>query len=215
MQNQLNEVNKMNSKLELQYHHATVLLKNEIKVRKQVSDEKKSLVNSNCHHTGFAKYLSFYLLQEKQLYIVREIVSAEKDIKDETREKLAMLSNTGRYSRGNFDSPGDRLNTINEMNSTGSLLASFDLTTERTEEELELSVMRSSRPARTKRTSEGCYNLDTSKRRKSNREVWSTNEPLLFPKQRYNVFVFKIWYKEHAGSVWSRASRYHNNCDCR
>lgn len=112
-------------------------------------------------------------LQEKQLYIVREIVSAEKDIRDETREKLAMLSNTGRYSRGNFDSPGDRLNTINELNSTGSLLASFDLTTERTEEELELSVMRSSRAPRGKRTSEGMYNLDNSKRYKasSNREV--------------------------------------------
>ncbi|XP_045034832.1 rac GTPase-activating protein 1 isoform X1 [Daphnia magna] len=151
LQNQLNEVNKMNGKLELQYHHATVLLKNEIKVRKQVSDEKKSL--------------------EKQLHIVREIVSAEKDIRDETREKLAMLSNTGRYSRGNFESPGDRLNTINEMNSTGSLLASFDLTTERTEEELELSVMRSSRAPRSKRPSEGmCYNLDNSKRYKTNRE---------------------------------------------
>ncbi|XP_046462903.1 rac GTPase-activating protein 1-like [Daphnia pulex] len=152
LHNQLNEVNKMNGKLELQYHHATVLLKNEIKVRKQVSDEKKSL--------------------EKQLHVVREIVSAEKDIRDETREKLAMLSNTGRYSRGNFDSPGDRLNTINELNSTGSLLASFDLTTERTEEELELSVMRSSRAPRGKRTSEGMYNLDNSKRYKasSNRE---------------------------------------------
>ena len=62
-------------------------------------------------------------------------MSAEEDIKDETREKLKMLSNTGRYSRGNFDSPGDRLNTVNEINSTGSLLASFDLTIERTEEE--------------------------------------------------------------------------------
>lgn len=83
-----------------------------------------------------------------------------------------MLSSTGRYSRGNFESPGDRLNTINELNSTGSLLASFDLTTERTEEELELSVMRSSRPARAKRTSEGLgYNPDNSKRYKTNREV--------------------------------------------
>jgi hypothetical protein len=34
----------MNGKLELQYHHTTLLLKNEIKARKQVSDEKKSLV---------------------------------------------------------------------------------------------------------------------------------------------------------------------------
>lgn len=84
-----------------------------------------------------------------------------------------MLSNTGRYSRGNFESPGDRLNTINELNSTGSLLASFDLTTERTEEELELSVMRSSRPARAKRASEGglCFNSENSKRLKTNREV--------------------------------------------
>lgn len=112
-------------------------------------------------------------MQEKQLCIVREIVSSEKELRDETREKLAMLSNAGRYSRGNFESPGDRLNTINEMNSTGSLLASFDLTTERTEEELELSVMRSSRPARAKRTSEGGLNLDSSKRFRANREVYS------------------------------------------
>lgn len=45
LQSQINEINKTNSKLELQYHHATVLLKNEIKVRKQVTDEKKSLVS--------------------------------------------------------------------------------------------------------------------------------------------------------------------------
>lgn len=44
LQNQLNEVNRMNSKLELQYHHATVLLKNEIKVRTQVQEEKRNLV---------------------------------------------------------------------------------------------------------------------------------------------------------------------------
>lgn len=45
LQSQLNEANKINSKLELQYHHATVLLKNEIKVRTQVQDEKKTLVS--------------------------------------------------------------------------------------------------------------------------------------------------------------------------
>lgn len=126
--------------------------------------------------SGQMNHLLIFRFQEKQLCIVRDIVSSEKEIRDETREKLAMLSNTGRYSRGNFESPGDRLNTINELNSTGSLLASFDLTTERTEEELELSVMRSSRPARAKRTSEGGVNLDNSKRYKTNREVcWKTN----------------------------------------
>ncbi len=106
---------------------------------------------------------------------MREIVSAEKDIKDETREKLAMLSSTGRYSRG-FDSPGDRLNTINELNSTGSFLASFDVTTERTEEELELSMVRSSRPNRMKRMSDGGIgNLDNSKRYRTSRDVSNFN----------------------------------------
>ena len=131
------------------------------------------------------------------MYIVREIVSTEKDIRDETREKLAMLSNTGRYSRGNLESPGDRLNTINELNSTGSLLASFDLTTERTEEELELSVMRSSRAPRAKRTSEGMYNLDNSKRYKSssNREVQSKIFLV------FSVYIFWFVFKECQGSV--------------
>lgn len=128
---------------------------------------------------GTMNHLFILRFQEKQLCIVRDIVSNEKEIRDETREKLAMLSNTGRYSRGNFESPGDRLNTINELNSTGSLLASFDLTTERTEEELELSVMRSSRPARAKRTSEGGVNLDNSKRYKTNREVCKKLQRLL------------------------------------
>jgi len=150
MQCQLNESNKLNSKLELQIHHTTVMLKDEIKVRQRVQQEKKNL--------------------EKQLAVVREIVSSEKDIKDETREKLGIISNTWRYSRG-FESPGDRLNTINELDSTGSMLASFDITTERTEEELELSMVRSSRAARMKRASDALENnLDSSKRRRSSRE---------------------------------------------
>jgi Rac GTPase-activating protein 1 len=117
---------------------------------------------------------------------VRDIVSSEKDIKDETREKLALLSSTARYSRG-FDSPGDRLNTINEMNTTGSLLASFDITTERTEEELELSMVRSSRPSRMKRASEGAY-VNTES---SNKRYKSSKEVLTF----YLVFLFFSVYK--------------------
>jgi len=107
---------------------------------------------------------------------------------------LALLSSTARYSRG-FDSPGDRLNTINEMNTTGSLLASFDITTERTEEELELSMVRSSRPSRMKRASEGAYvNTESSnKRYKSSKEVlpsfpfFSVNKLVIF------LFVFPIY----------------------
>ena len=43
--NQLQEANQNNSKLESQYHHTTVLLKNEIKVRAQLQNEKKTLVS--------------------------------------------------------------------------------------------------------------------------------------------------------------------------
>ena len=46
MQCQLNESNKLNSKLELQIHHTTVMLKDEIKVRQRVQQEKKNLVIS-------------------------------------------------------------------------------------------------------------------------------------------------------------------------
>ena len=46
MQCQLNESNKLNSKLELQIHHTTVMLKDEIKVRQRVQQEKKNLVTA-------------------------------------------------------------------------------------------------------------------------------------------------------------------------
>lgn len=46
---QLNDVNQLNSKLESQYHHTTLLLKNEVKVRAHLQEEKKNLVsNKGC-----------------------------------------------------------------------------------------------------------------------------------------------------------------------
>lgn len=153
LQSQLNESNKVNSKLELQIHHITVMLKDEIKVRQRVQQEKKNL--------------------EKQLAVVREIVTSEKNLRDDTREKLAMLSSTGRFSKGHFDSPCDRLDTINELNSTGSILASFDITGDRSDDEMELSMVRSSRAARMKRASDQIHmplNSESTKRRRSSRD---------------------------------------------
>ena len=46
---QLQEANQSNLKLESQYHHTTVLLKNEIKVRAQLQTEKKTLVKTTNH----------------------------------------------------------------------------------------------------------------------------------------------------------------------
>ena len=58
LQHQLSDVRKMNSKLELQYHHATVLLKSEIKVRTQVQEEKKGLVRAlTCFYDNMLNYL--------------------------------------------------------------------------------------------------------------------------------------------------------------
>ena len=44
LQSQLNEAVKNSSKLELQVHHATVMLKDEIKNRQRVQQEKRNLV---------------------------------------------------------------------------------------------------------------------------------------------------------------------------
>ena len=113
--------------------------------------------------------------QEKQLAVVRDIVTTEKNLRDETREKLAMISSAGRYSKSNYDSPGNYLEPISELNSTGSMLASFDITNDRTEDELELSMVRSSRAARMKRVSDQ-INMpagDSAKRRRSSRDVSS------------------------------------------
>jgi hypothetical protein len=45
LKNQLSDANQMNSKLQAQYQQTTVLLKNEVKVRTHLQEEKKTLVN--------------------------------------------------------------------------------------------------------------------------------------------------------------------------
>ena len=44
LRNQLNDANQVNLKLQAQHHHSTALLKNEIKVRTNLQEEKKTLV---------------------------------------------------------------------------------------------------------------------------------------------------------------------------
>ena len=44
LRNQVNDANQLNSKLEAQYHQTTLLLKNEVKVRTHLQEEKKNLV---------------------------------------------------------------------------------------------------------------------------------------------------------------------------
>ena len=128
--------------------------------------------------------------------MVREIVTSEKNLRDDTREKLAMLSSTGRFSKGHFDSPCDRLDTINELNSTGSILASFDITGDRSDDEMELSMVRSSRAARMKRASDQIHmplNSESTKRRRSSRDViFKISEHLIIIFYRFNSYVYLI-----------------------
>ena len=44
LKKKLNESNQANAKLEAQYHQTTLLLKNEVKVRSHLQEEKKNLV---------------------------------------------------------------------------------------------------------------------------------------------------------------------------
>ena len=87
---------------------------------------------------------------------------SKREIRDEICEELLQANYAGRrYSHGYYGSGGDRLSTIiEEVSSIGVLKASFDIS-ERTEEELELSVVRSYRAsARQKQEFRG---LDHSK----------------------------------------------------
>ncbi|XP_046462589.1 rac GTPase-activating protein 1-like isoform X1 [Daphnia pulex] len=58
LKNQLNDANQVNSKLQAQYHQTTVLLKNEVKVRTHLQEEKKTLekkLKSSKERTGTAE----------------------------------------------------------------------------------------------------------------------------------------------------------------
>lgn len=50
MKSQLQEATEANAKLESQYHHTTVLLKKEIKVRTHLQEEKRNLVELHHQH---------------------------------------------------------------------------------------------------------------------------------------------------------------------
>ena len=59
LKNQLNDANQVNSKLQAQYLQTTVLLKNEVKVRTHLQEEKKTLVDKFTLYEGliFKKYI--------------------------------------------------------------------------------------------------------------------------------------------------------------
>jgi Rac GTPase-activating protein 1 len=83
--------------------------------------------------------------------MVKQIVTTDQNITEETRDKLVSISSIESYSRCDLESPGNHLiDTTNDEieSSTQSILSSLDVTNEKTDEDLELSVVRSIRKVR-------------------------------------------------------------------
>lgn len=85
--------------------------------------------------------------------MVKQIVSSDRNIGADTREMLVSISSIDSFYRGELESPGDHLidTTSDEVeSSTRSILSSLDITTEKTDDDLELSIVRSARKLKAK-----------------------------------------------------------------
>lgn len=108
----------------------------------------------------FASFSShaFQNFKGRKLNLVKQIVSTDRNIAEETRDRLVSISSVDSYCREDLVSPGDQLidTTSDEIeSSTRSILSSLDITTERTEEDLELSMVRSVRGIKTSQNALG------------------------------------------------------------
>ena len=87
--------------------------------------------------------------------MVKQIVSSDRNLTEETRDRLVSISSIDSYYRAELESPGDQLvDTTSEIeSSTRSILSSLDITSEKTDEDLELSMVRSIRDVRARPSS--------------------------------------------------------------
>ncbi|KAF4532223.1 hypothetical protein B566_EDAN004309 [Ephemera danica] len=147
LQAKLTESNHALSEMESKLEHARNLLDQEKRQRRTVEQERDAL--------------------EKQISLVRDMLENNK-VNDETREKLAFLNNSRnlRYSEARG---GGNLERINELESTGSILS--ELGYSQSEDELEVSFLRSGRPRRRSSRPKLPEEMDfiTPKRRRSSR----------------------------------------------
>lgn len=90
--------------------------------------------------------------------MVKQIVTTDQNIAEETRDKLVCISSIeSHHSRHELESPGNYLidSTSDDIEtSTQSILSSLDITSEKTDEDLELSLVRSVREFRVRASSE-------------------------------------------------------------
>ena len=87
--------------------------------------------------------------------LVRQIVTTDRNLTEETRDKLLSISSvesSHSYYRHDANSPSHQLldSTSEIESSTRSILSSLDYSNEKTEDDLELSIIRSVRDVRTR-----------------------------------------------------------------
>ncbi|XP_049777491.1 rac GTPase-activating protein 1 [Schistocerca cancellata] len=156
---ELEKLNAVKENLEMNLSMARRIVDMEKKKRRQAEEERDSL--------------------EKQIGLVREVVFIENRINDETKERLAFLNNTASRSRvsiGRQDGnilEAQRLSAIKEdCDTTGSLLS--DLSYSRSEDDLDVDVVRTIRSWRKHRPSITVDEVEDhvpKRRRKSNRAI--------------------------------------------
>ncbi|CAG2066425.1 unnamed protein product, partial [Timema podura] len=166
------EVDKLKQALEKSQSDVSALESRLRVARRYLDDEKKRrrLIESERESL------------EKQLELVRDVVlqGKAKFLNEETKEKLAFLNNTSVRSRrsngadGNsrYETGGQRLDTISEgMDSTVSILS--DLSYSRSEDDLDLSLLRAGKQWRRYRHSNNKDDSPSVKRAKraSNKSI--------------------------------------------
>ncbi|KAI4498287.1 hypothetical protein M0802_006773 [Mischocyttarus mexicanus] len=112
------------TRLDRKLNHARRLLNEEKQMRRAAEEEKHSL--------------------ERQISLVRDLLFNDggRNLNDETREKLQFLNNTsinGRNSNVHIHH-NDKLNTITELDSTGSILSDFSCFS-KSEDDLDTSII--------------------------------------------------------------------------
>ncbi|KAI4480205.1 PREDICTED: rac GTPase-activating protein 1-like [Polistes canadensis] len=115
------------TRLDRKLNHARRLLNEEKQMRRAAEEEKHSL--------------------ERQIALVRDLLFNDggRNLNDETREKLQFLNNTsinGRNSNVHIKDlhHNDKLNTITELDSTGSILSDFSCFS-KSEDDLDTSII--------------------------------------------------------------------------
>lgn len=101
LKNQLSDANQVNSKLQAQYHQTTALLKNEVKVRTHLQEEKKTLVDylSVCIKYGIVAVIFNYINRKKNLESQKRKIIQQKEMKTATNPRRKIVIQCREYVR--------------------------------------------------------------------------------------------------------------------